>query len=289
MRLIASSSKLPTVVLVSLLPLLGCSEARNESIIRMNAGVEAAQSQSYAKAEKEFETAITLDPENHRAAYSLGLVRTEQKKWDRAVDAFTTAVKFNDKDAMYHYHLGRAYYELGKLDMARPELEKAIQLNKRLYKAYFFLGKVHSQQDRPKEAAVAWTESCRLNPTFGKPFVELGKLYYGWDLFQEAIQVLAQGAENARDSEDTTDIFYFLGLAHDALKQYDRAVVAYSKALEERKDNHDARLQLGFAYANLGEKVKARKSLEDYVKLAGSSNPFALQAANDRILKLSGE
>jgi tetratricopeptide (TPR) repeat protein len=268
---------------------LTCDQQKQKAIKHMNLGVEAANSQSFATAEKELETAMSLDPENHRAAYALGQVYIEQRKWEQAEGALETAVKFNPRDAMYQYHLGHARYELGKLDQARLALEESVKQNKRLYKAHFYLGKIHAAQERPKDAATAWTESCRLNPGFGKPFYELGKLYFEWDHHQEAIQVLVQGAANARDAEDLSDINHQLGMSYDALKQYDKSVEAYEKALEARKDNLEARFQLGMAYAAKGDKAKARKYLEEFVKQGGSGNTFLIQAANDRLLKLTGE
>lgn len=265
---------------------LTCDQQKKESIKHMNAGVEAFNSAAFAKAEKELELATTLDPQNHRAAYNLGLVYIEQRKWDKASNALEVAVKFNPTDPMYRYHLGHAYLEEGKLDRALAELEEAIKSNPRLYKAHYFLGIVHERQDRPREAAAAWTESARLNPGFGKPFVHLCRLYYTWDYFQEAVTVCEQGAQYAKDAEDRTDIYYYLGMAYDGLKRYDKAIEAYLKAIEERKDNQDARLQVGLAYANKGDKANARKYLEEFVKQGGGGNAFAVQAANQRLMGL---
>jgi len=255
----------------------------------MNAGIEAANTHSYTTAEKELDQALTIDPENHMAAYTLGQVFVKQEKWDKATDALTAALEINDADAMVHYHLGHAYMELGKLDLAKPELEKALTLNKRLYKAHYFLGLLYAVQDHAREASASWTEAAKLNPGFGKSFVELGKLYYTWDYYDEAVRVLETGAQHARDLEDRTDIYYQLGLVYDARKATDKAISAYEHALDEKKDNLDARLQLGFAYATKGDKAKAKQLLDEFVKQGGSQSPFKLQAANDRLLKLSGE
>src|SRR6185295_6759178 len=100
---------------------------------------------------------------------------------------------------------------------------------------------------------------------------------------------LAQGAANARDAEDLTDIYLLLGMSYDALKQYDKSVDAYLKSLEERKDNLEARFQLGMAYAAKGDKANATKYLQEFVKQGGGGNAFLLQAAADRLVKLAGE
>src|SRR4051794_28307670 len=93
---------------------LTCDQNKQESIKAMNMGVEAASTKSYATAEKELDRALTLDPENHKAAYALGLIFVDQRKWDKAQDSFEKALKNNKDDAMYHYNLGHTLYEQGK-------------------------------------------------------------------------------------------------------------------------------------------------------------------------------
>ena len=277
-------------VALGILPsLTACGQERQASIKHMNAGIEAANTQSFATSERELEQAMTIDPENHFAAYTLGQVYIKEEKWDKAVAALLAAINISDGDPMYHYHLGHAYLELGKLELARPDVERALALNGRLFKAHYFLGRLHAIQDRPKDAAKAWTESCRLNPGFGKPFLELGKLYYSWDYMQEAVSVLLQGAQNARDLDDRSDLYYQLGMAYDALAQNGKAIAAYESSLAEKRDNLDARLQLGFAYAVKGDKAKARGFLEEFMKVGGGQSPFKIQAAQDRLLKLAAE
>lgn len=264
-----------------------CDSNKKESILRMNQGVDAAKAKAFGQAERELEAATTLYPGNHQAAFALGQVYADQKKWEKAIDAFSLAVKHNAGDAMYHYRLGQAYYEADKLEPARKELEKSIAENKRLFKAYWYLGRIHEAEGRYKDAAAAWTEACRLNPGFGKPFIDLGRLYHEWDFLQEAVSVLSQGAQYARDADDLTNIYYHLGMAYDGQKQYDKAVEAYLSSIRSGKGNVEARLQAGMAYANKGDRDNARKYLGEFVKMGGGNNAFAIQAANDRLAKLS--
>jgi tetratricopeptide (TPR) repeat protein len=209
--------------------------------------------------------------------------------WDKAAGAYEAAAKFNSDDPMYMYKLGHAQFEASKLDQARASLEKAIQLEKKLFKAHYFLGQIHHRQGRPKEAAAAWSESARLNPGFGKPFIALGKLYYSWDFYAESVKVLEQGAATSKDPDDRADINYQLGLSYDALQQWDKAIAAYQKSLEDNPGSQDVKLQLGFSYANKGDRANAKKYLEDYTKSVGTSdqaNAFKLMAANSRLMKL---
>jgi tetratricopeptide (TPR) repeat protein len=266
---------------------LTCDQQKKESINRLNKGVDFFHVKAYPAAEQEFQAATTLDPENHVAAYELGQVFAAEKKWDRAIDAYAQAVKHNERNEMYHYYLGLAYYEGDKPEPAKKEFERALELNKRLFKAHWYLGRILARQDHPKEAAQEWTTACLLNPTFGRPFIDLGRLYYRWDFLDQAVQVLTQGAQYVRDAEDRTNIYYYLGMAYDAQKQFKKAADAYVSAIEARKENIEARLQAGMAYANLGDKEKANKYLSEFLKMGGGNNAFNIQAANDRLAKLA--
>jgi tetratricopeptide (TPR) repeat protein len=262
---------------------------QNASIEAMNKGVELMQVDSHASAERHLKEATTLYAENHLAWYNLGQVYVQQKKFKEAAEAFAEAVKHNGDDAMYHYRLGRSLYETNNLSLAETHLEKAVQLNDRLYKAHWYLGRVYNQTDRPQEAATAWTKSATLSPAFGPPFIDLGRLYLRWDKVGEAVSVLNQGAMHVKDRVELTDIYYYLGLAYDAQKSWNKAIEAYGKALEVKSDNMEARLQRGFAYANAGDKANARKDLEEFVKQGGGGNTFNVQAANDRLIRLALE
>ncbi len=268
---------------------LTCSQDKKDSIKHQNLGVDALKSRTWSVAQKELEKAVDLDPENHVAAYHLGEAFMGEKKYDKAAGAYLKAIKYNDKDPMYHYKLAKAYYEAQQWDQARQEFEKALSINNRLYKAHWHLGRIHKMQDRPKEAAQAWTEACRLDPGFGKPFYDLGLLYFQWDHIDQSISVLEQGAQYARDPEDKTNIYYQLGMGYAVKKEWDKAIGAYDAAIKAKSDNLEARLMLGMAYADKGDKANAKKWLDDFIKLGGGGNAFNIQNAHERLLLLASQ
>jgi len=101
----------------------------------------------------------------------------------------------------------------------------------------------------------------------------------------------------AGEVDDRTNLFYELGMAYDAMAAnatppnptyYDKAIEAYKNAITEKPDNNEARFQIGFTYANKGDKANAKKYLDEYVKTAGGNELTASQvyAANARLLKL---
>ncbi|HET6610805.1 MAG TPA: tetratricopeptide repeat protein [Kofleriaceae bacterium] len=264
-----------------------CSnQDQNESIKAMNLGVEAANAQQYSVAERHLKDAVRVYPENHRAWYNLGQIYAQQKDWEKAAEAFGKAVEHQSEDAMYQYRLGKAELMTAQLPLAETHLQQAVKLNDRLFKAYWYLGQVYDATDRPHEAAAAWTKSATLNPLFGPPFIDLGRLYITWDMLSEAISVLHQGSQNVKDIDRLSDIYYYLGLAYDRQRQWDEAAQAFSKALEAQPDNIEAKLQRGFAYAELGKKDDAEKDLKEFIDRGGGGSAFNLQAANAQLGRL---
>jgi tetratricopeptide (TPR) repeat protein len=250
----------------------------------MNKGIDNYNKGSSALAVQEFKHATEAYRENHQAWYNLGQVYAKDKKWKDAKEAFTEAAKYKKDDAMYQMWLGISRYEDGDLEVAQTSLDEAVRLNPDLYRAYWYLGKVHRDSDRPKEAAQAWTQAAQLNPLFGPPFSQLGLLYLEWDQVDAALKVLQQAALNVKDDRDLTDVYYYLGLAYDAQKNYDKAIEAYGKALELRGDNLDAKFQRGLAYAAKGDKANAKKDLEEYNK--GGQSSFNKTQANKVLMQL---
>jgi tetratricopeptide (TPR) repeat protein len=288
-----------------------CDSNKRESLAHSNAGVEKNRIQATGDAIKEFNQAITLDPDNHIAAYNLGQIymtqadgacrQKQQDKcvelWGKAAESFEQATKGSPDEAMYYYRLGQALFESGKMDPARVALEKALSLNNKLFKAHWFLGRVDEAQGKASEAAAAWTQSAKLNPGFGRSFINLGKLYYQWDALPEAIKVLEAGAATAKDSDDRARIYYQLGLCYDAQEQWPKAIAAYEKALADDPGNLDSKLQIGFSLANqalaqktaanTGDNAKAQKYLDEYIKSAGKDTmPAKLMAASAMKFKL---
>src|SRR5690606_24871048 len=143
--------------------------------------------------------------------------------------------------------------------------------------------------DEPKKAAEAWTRSASLNPYFGRSFISLGKLYIRWDQLAEAVSVLEQGTMNVKDPQELSDVYYHLGLAYERQGNWDKAIAAYSSALDQRSDNLDAKRQRGFTYAAKGDRAAAQKDLKEFVDAGGGGNAFNVQAANERLFRLMAE
>lgn len=298
-------------IVIASLGLTGCpNKEKHESIELTNEGVTKFQNQSWDLAIQKFKDATEKYKQNHTAWFSMGEAYGKQGDWESAAGAYAEAAKYKDDDAMYNMRLGQSRYEsakkkatdektgvvgnLGDLGQAQQALEKAVGQNGDLFRAHYYLGLIYREQGKPKQAAESFTRASQLNPTWGKPFIELGELYYQWDRFDEAVRVLSQAQNHVLDPELKTDVYYNLGLAYDYKARMspaeeknflDKAIEAYSAALDARKDNNEAKLMRGVAYARKGDKSKAEADLNEFIK-SGAGDPFDKQEATKALYSL---
>jgi tetratricopeptide (TPR) repeat protein len=271
------------------LTLTACPDKQlHTSIEQMNEGIGKLQDGAHATARQHFEEAVRLYPDNHAAWYYLGRTARDQNDWEKASEAFAEAVKIRKDEPMYQMLLGISLYEDGKNSLAEAYLEKAVELEPNLYQAYWYLGRVYAESERPEEAAQMWSRAAILNPQWGKPFVSLGNLYLSWDMLQEALAVLEQGTQHVAETDELVEVYYSLGLAYDAQKNWDKAIDSYTQSIDKarsaNRDNIEAKFQRGLAYLRKGDKEKARPDLEEVSK--GSSDQFIKQESNKALMEI---
>jgi tetratricopeptide (TPR) repeat protein len=84
-------------------------------------------------------TAVSLDPNHHKAWLNLSLVESALKNASEAVRSASKAVELRDKFADYRNILGELYLEAGSCKRAIIELDEAIKLNVYYADAYYNL------------------------------------------------------------------------------------------------------------------------------------------------------
>ncbi len=309
------------VAVLGLFGLAGCpNEARNESSTQLNAGNKALGQNQYETAIAAFEKAVEKNRDNHLAWYGMGAAylkkaepQPNKEDYTKAVDALEKAVQEAPEQPMYQMMYGIALFDkevaTAKEDQARKQNKKpeevdpdlsglnfekaaqhlgeAIKLVPDLWRAHYFLGKIYRAQDKAKQAADEFTTAIKANPREHGPYVALSELYLKWDYNDQAIQVASAGTANVVGSTDKSDIFYDLGLAYDEKKMYDKAIEAYTSAIESKKDNHKAKFQRGQAYFRKGDFTNAKKDLEDFSKTGGASLEFDKQMASKDLMDIA--
>ena len=284
--------------LAVLVAMTGCpNKARQDSIDLSNSGNQALKKKEFEEADNFCKQATERFRDNNSAWWCLGVAKKGKADWAGAADAFEQAVRVDGKQPMYHMWLGIALYEKavrslredvarreGKsVDQVKPDyttlnadqaiqqLQEAVKQNGELYEAYYQLGRIFRDQEKSKEAAEALTKAIALNPRKAEPYIALSELYMRWDYMDQAVQVAAAGAGAVQAPAERATLEYELGLAYFNKRLDDKAVEAFSKALESKKDLRQAKFQRGSAYFRKGDFVNAKKDLEEFSKNGGTA------------------
>lgn len=296
--------------------LAGCpNQSLNDSKVALAAGNKANGAKQFDTAITEFEKATSAYHDNHLAWYGMGGAQAGKGDWAKASDAFAVAVQLDDKQPMYQMWYGVSLFnkavEAARQDQAKKEnkkpeeiqvdlsgvnfekpmqhLQEAVKLNGDMWRAHYFLGKIYREQDKPKEAASEFSAAIKANPRESGPYIALGELYRKWDYTDEAIKVTSQGTVNVPGSNEVSDIWFVLGMGYDDKRMDDKAIEAFDKAIETRKDNHKAKFQRGQAYFRKGDYMHAKRDLEEFSKSGGASLEFAKQQASKMLMDIAAK
>jgi tetratricopeptide (TPR) repeat protein len=304
------------VAATCVLGLAGCpNEARNESITAANQGNEALGMKQFDAAIPALKRAVERWGENHRAWYSLGIAYKGRQDWANATDALSHAVQLRPEEAMYQLVYGWCLYEkaiagareeLAKRENKRPievtpdlstvnfekplqHLQEAIKLNGELWRAHYMIGRIYRDSGRPKDAADELTKALKSAPVDPLPWVALAELYRLWDYTDQAIQVAEAGTTAVPSLVDQSDIWYEVGMGYDDKRLDDKAIEAFTKAIDAKRDSHKARFQRGQAYYRKGDYNNAKRDLLEFSRVAGASVDFAKQQASRMLIEIAAK
>ncbi len=111
----------------------------------------AAKRKNWAVAEKWFEAALALTPDDGANWFNLGYVREHAGKPAAAIAAFTEAVRITPQQDMAWYGMGMAYARLGQHAEAVTVLEKVVELQPMSGEGFYQLGMAYHHANRPDD------------------------------------------------------------------------------------------------------------------------------------------
>jgi tetratricopeptide (TPR) repeat protein len=304
------------VTFALLIGLTGClNSQRNDSVSAANEGSKAYGQKQWDTAIERYTKAVERWRDNHSAWYGLSAAYAQKKDWAKAADAAKNAVELEPETAMYHLMYGWFLYEkaiqTAKEDQARREskkvedvevdltnvnfenskqhLESAIKLNADLWRAHYLLGSIYRHGGKTKEAADEFSKSLQLGAIEPAPWIALAELYRAWDYSDQAIKVAEEGVKVIPGDNEKSEIWFEVGMGYDDKRVDDKAIEAFDKALEARRDNHKAKFARGQAYYRKGEYTKAKRDLEEFSKSGGASVEFFKQQASRMLMDIAAK
>ena len=214
---------------------------------------------------------IKSNPEN--AVAQAGLAESLINLWCYAYipreDAFAKAKPAIEKALSLDKNFGKAYTINGIIkfsewnwDEAETNLKKGIELSPNNSEAHHWYALYLSAMNRFDESIEESKKSYELNKTAdGK--VGISSIYY----FAHEFEIQKQLLEPEATPEcKNAAIFDWLGMAYVQLKQFDKAIEVYKKAVELSDRNSEIMGGIGHAYGMAGNFIEARKVLNEMLE-----------------------
>jgi tetratricopeptide (TPR) repeat protein len=176
----------------------------------------------------------------------------------------------------YKYYLeAEEYHRKFYWDEALASYEKAVEIDPEFAFAYARLAGVHLNMQNREAHVTALQKAMDLShKTTGRERLVI-ETNYAWNIekdYDRVLHLLKETAERfPRDKRSYANLGLFFFTQRDA----DKAITAYSKALELDPDWADIHNEIGYIYLDLGELQKALDHIKKFVALSpGEANPL---------------
>ncbi|MCW5976639.1 MAG: tetratricopeptide repeat protein [Bryobacteraceae bacterium] len=187
-------------------------------------------------------------------------VALRSAQFDAAIKAYNGLLTGNRGDVRVRERLGTAYYKAGKTAAAEEQYRKAAELDPKDVAANLRLAVLLGELDRPAEARTALEQVLKLDPD---NVVALNNLAYMLvDSPSELDRALSLAQRAYRKAPDNATIADTLGWVYLKKKFTDGAVKIYEDLAAKEPNRAKWRYHLGMAFAQRGDKAKARLQLQ---------------------------
>ncbi len=216
-----------------------------------------------------YEKALALDPGLKKVHRRLGQAYLAQADRSRALEQFRKALEFEPEQISSLRYVGRIHVEAKEFNEAVPYLEKVLQLASpeqvvERTEAQTLLGQALFHTQRIEEAQKLLEEALVLDPGHAETHRILAEIYYSRGMLAEARPHLEF---TLRTPSDDAELYRRLGESLAAVKQHEKAIVAFERALDLKKDWPLALTQAGTSYFQLRRLKEASTLLRQSLAL----------------------
>ena len=226
---------------------------------------------AYEKAATEFNTALDFEPTNDLSYVGLA---TAYEKLGRSSDAERTyrrAIQLRPNYWNSYTMLGAYYYRRGRFDDAAAMFQQVVALAPDNYRAYSSLGAVFFKQERIGEAIESFQKSLAIKPNYVAAS-NLGTLYFFEGDFKQAVDAFRQALSFDRGKyqvwQNIASALECAGETQEATASYRQARDLVLAQLAVNARDPGLHVLLAVEQAFLGDKVQARASLDEALRLA---------------------
>jgi tetratricopeptide (TPR) repeat protein len=217
-----------------------------------------------AKALGAAQQARTLGEDQPEIHSAIGNVYRATGRTAEAIVELKQALELAPNSDEAYRRLATAYLATGNSGEAIQAYQKAVELNPYYWVNYNVLGNAYYQLANYSKAADSYRRVIELDPKNPYAYNNLGAVLVQSGKFREAIEPLQKSLEFSADGQAYSN----LGIAYFYLKDYDKAIPAYEKAVQLVPTSDMFVGNLAEAYSLVGQKDRAQATFEQAISLA---------------------
>ena len=268
---------------------------------RYNIGLALLKLERYAEAEIEFRKALDYSENDYEILYGLGKSLEMQGDLTDAKKLYERSINLNPNFESSHLGLASVSLKAGQYRSAENHATTALRLSPSNIEGNKLLSESLFQQSNFREAYAQLLSAKNLNPLDPELQLMLGKVTYARRMYRDALAALTKARslgssttetylylgltlfdlENIDEAETNFKLAVFkddkevrawqgLGRIYTKRKDWDKALDAFTKALEQDPDNEISILGFSFVMMNIGRFEDAISRLE---KLRAQPDP----------------
>jgi eukaryotic-like serine/threonine-protein kinase len=225
---------------------------------------ETKDSSWSAKALGAAQQARTLGEDQPEIHSALGNVYRATGRTSEAIVELKQALELAPNSDEAYRRLATAYLASGRSAEAIQAYQKAVELNPYYWVNHNVLGNAYYQLANYGKAADSYRRVIELDPNNPYAFNNLGAVLVQSGKFREALEPLQKSLQFSADGQAYSN----LGIAYFYLKDYDKAISAYEKAVQLVPTSDMFVGNLAEAYDLVGQKDRAQATFEQAISLA---------------------
>lgn len=142
---------------------LDANDKQIESRWRFSEGEFAKMQQRKDDAERGYSLAAQVNSTWALPQNSLGLLRSESKRWSEGIPYFQRAIDLQSNWEVPYNNMGTAYFYLKNYDAAENWYKQALQKNPSWARPHYWLGSIYEQKNWKPQAIEEYQTALRLN------------------------------------------------------------------------------------------------------------------------------
>ena len=151
--------------------------APNQAAVHVNLGQVYSAEKKWTQAQKEFETAISLDPSSPTFLFAYAEFLLSRQQAPKAIALAQQFVDAHPDNAQGHVVLGSLQFESKNTGAAQAEFERAVQIDPKNIQGYLRMGQIYQEKNQTDAAIGQYQKALDLQPKFVPLITMVGNLY----------------------------------------------------------------------------------------------------------------